>query len=168
MHTSHIQFGVVALLAAALGFAASSTEAIGYSAGSVSLGTNPIRSFGGTIAPGASVALSVALADQDFVITDISFQALSQDPDCLDFFPIRIESGGVTLAAYTLATMYASGGFHSHGQHVSQSMVNGIRVPAGSSLELATDSVRSWTSGSCWSGRETLVHYTVSGRYVQP
>ncbi len=71
MQTSRFQLGLIATLAVGLGFSLSSSEAVGYPAGAaVSLGTNPVASWGGQVESSGTTIFS-AEADGPFLITDV-------------------------------------------------------------------------------------------------
>ena len=70
MQTSRFQLGLMATLALGLGFSLASSDAVGYPAGSVSMGANPVLSVGGVVSS-TTDDLFTAPADQDVVVTDV-------------------------------------------------------------------------------------------------
>ena len=80
MQTSRFQLGLIATLAVGLGFSLASSVAVRYPAGSaVSMGINPLWTYGGQINTGGGYTTVFTAPDsQDMVLTDIS---LSTDYD---------------------------------------------------------------------------------------
>ena len=170
MQNHRFQTTLITALALGLGFSLASSQAIGYPAApAVSLGANPIQSFAGTIPGTGSTSLFTVDADQDFIVTDISFAATSTDTDCMDMIDAQLTTESGAIAAYDLSTRYCySSNCYSDAGHVGLSLTSGLRVPAGSSLSLETDLYNSWTWTGCSSGRDTKVKYTIAGYYAQP
>ena len=163
------KFSVAAGVAAACSLALFQSSAIGYPGGTaVSLGSNPIHSFSGTVAGGESAAIFTALAEQDFVITDVSLQATSLDVDCMDMVDVQLSSEAGDVAGYDLSTRYCYGSrCDSEGRDVSQTLASGLRLEAGQSLTISTSIYNSYTYSGCGSWRETSVRYTVAGYHAQ-
>ena len=160
MQTSRFQLGLVATLAVGLGFSLASSDAVGYpAAAGVSLGSNPILSFGGTINSGSS-DLFTAEDDQLLVITDLLLSMNSTS--CSSHVMLR-SSSGATLAAAKLLSYYERVDRGSYGQAVTQSTPtifkhsfgSGVPIRAGETLAITED-------GGC------SVAYTLSGYYAQP
>ena len=154
MHPSHFQIALIAALAAGLGAALTSNDAIGYPAGpAVSLGSNPIWSSGGTIRntglyPSDAFPLS-APVDQDMVVTDIwmfssdgegSLQFISADGEVLGFFKAFDD------------------GSYGGRKPLNVQLKSGIRVPAGETVTVTSPDSHSTASRP----------YTLSGYYSQP
>ena len=141
MQTSRFHLGLIATLAVGLGFSLSSSEAIGYPAGTaVSLGANPVWSTGGTLS--ADVIISAG-ADHDLIITDFFFGR--EGPTSATTYIERPD--GVRVA------QFFTWGYDRNGHYTGANMTSGVRVPAGDSVTL-----RSTNS----------VNYTLSGYYAQP
>ena len=141
MVTSRFQLGLIATLAVGLGFSLSSSEAVGYPAGSaVSLGTNPVWSTAGAVGGSTTITVIEAPADQDVVITDLSMYCTSTS-----HLFLRLDDG-------TLVGRYR---VVDGAGLVNRSLKSGILVPAGRSVQLEHE------SGS-------TVFYNYSGYYAQP
>jgi len=163
MQTSRFQLGLIATLAAALGFTFASSKAIGYPAGgAVSMGANPIASFGGSSSSGGTVSIGPAPADQDLIITDVNLTGHgvhSSYHACKWTISLQSETG-TTLGAFKIWSQVAYYNYTAGGGHVSAQLQSGVRVPAGESLSL----VLAQDSG----GSSCNVAYTLSGYYAQP
>lgn len=170
MHTSRFQLGLIATLAIGLGYSLSSSNAIGYPAGAaVSYGSNPVQSFGGSIAVGSSTTLLTVPADQDFVVTDVSLIAKSTSSGCMDKVDVEVFAADTTVAAYNVSTSYEREYFGNHtvADPVKQSMVSGLRIQSGETLSLSTSSYATFSYSGCSSSRTPAVVYTLSGYYTQ-
>ena len=121
MQTSHFQLSLIALLSTALGVSISSSDAVGYPAPAISMGSNPIWNAGGT-PPSSGYKTFYAPADQDLVITDIHFGALNSS-----WMKLQFEVSDVMVAAYA---------WTDTGDRYPISLENGIRVPAGSHVNV--------------------------------
>ncbi len=142
MQTSRFQLGLIATLAMGLGFSLSSSEAVGYPAGSaISMGENPVWSVGGVP---VSVKTITAPADQDMIITDVHFA--NTDAHWLKI-QMSLPSGPVA-------------GFASDGttDRTMMSLRSGIRIPAGQTLSMDFEGYYGLGSS----------RYTVSGYYARP
>jgi len=161
----------MATLAVGLGFSLASSQAIGYPAGaSVSMGENPIQSFGGRVSVDGSETLLPAHPTQDFIVTDVRLMAKSTDNGCMDKIDIELLADDSVLAAYNVSTSYEREYFGNHtpADSVQDSMVSGLRVAAGQSLALQTSTYDTFTYGGCSGSRSASVVYTLSGYYSQP
>ncbi len=169
MQSSRFQIGLIALLAGGLGFALSSSNAVGYPAGAaVSYGQNPIVSFGG-VANGTDVISLETVADgQTLIVTDVSLIPQSLDPDCMDMIDARLTTADRELATWDVSTRYCySAACYSDGRAIEQKWVSGIKVEEGESLTLTTNLYNSYTYAGCSGGRSTAVKYTIAGYYAQ-
>jgi hypothetical protein len=141
MQTSNFQLGLVASLAMGLGFSLSSSEAVGYPAGStVSMGENPLWTVGGNT---DSTTVISAPEDQDMVITDL-IMSIGYNTQGR---AILTRSGGPVLGEFYLES------YNSIERHISHAFASGIRIPRGESVTLTAD---------------TRTYYSVSGYYAQP
>ena len=141
MQTSRFQLGLIATLAIGLGFSLSSSDAIGYPASAVSLGSNPVWSVGGT--PSSTEPLT-APADQDMIITDVHFA----------------NTDGHWLHLEMLVSGVSVAGFASENSNYrpATSFRSGIRIPAGETLTMNFTAYYGLSS----------VRHTISGYYAQP
>lgn len=145
MNTSRLQLGLIATLAVGLGLSLSSSDAIGYpAAASISLGSNPVWSSGGTPVEGSLVVATAT--GGDLVITDIDITS----PESNDYYTKFTLTDGTIVAEYRMNNA-RDGGLH-------RSFQSGIRVPEGDSLTLTFDSYYS----------ESAFRYTLSGYIAQP
>ena len=146
MVTSRFQLGLIAALAAGLGFSLSSSQAIGYPAGgTVSLGANPVWSIGGDMGSGTH---TVVTADGgDLIITDISLSS-----NLSSYWRMKLQlSDGTGLANFS--------GEDPHTRPLNRTFSSGLRVPEGDSLVL------NWEGAY---GGHPEYRYTFSGYYAQP
>jgi hypothetical protein len=141
MQTSRFQLGLIATLAVGLGFSLSLSDAIGYPASAVSLGTNPVWSVGGTP---SSTEILTAPADQDMIITDVHFA--------------NTDGSWLRLEMHTSGTYVAGFSSDDTSDRTVASLRSGIRVPAGQALTMNFEA--HYGLGSS--------RYTVSGYYAQP
>jgi hypothetical protein len=181
VQTSHFQLGLVAALAAGLGYSLSSGPAVGYPAGAaVSLGANPVTSGGGafTVDYGASGSdtLVSAPSDHDLVITDLQLGALTTREACMETWEVIIRVDGASKAHYGVYTGWAqmqpSGTSQSaysvtntH-QGLNANFSSGIRILAG---ETATIEMSSFDQfGDCISSSDGRLTWTYSGYLAEP
>ena len=146
MQTSRFQLGLIATLAMGLGLALSSSQAVGYPAGAaVSLGANPVWSFGGTNYVSGEVIFT-APPERDMVLTDLSLSTTYQ-------YQVK---AGLSVGAEVVGEWIISGKASNAytGSPLNLTMTSGIRVPAGYSLTLATG--------------DQYISYAMSGYYAQP
>lgn len=151
MQTSRFQLGLIATLAAGLGFSLASSDAVGYPAGAaVSYGSNPVWSIGGTInRDGTGDVTLSAPADQDMVVTDVFFNPV-YGAGYLNF-----TAADGTRLAYLRAQDGSTG---TDEGNLDLHFRSGIRVPAGTSVTVTSaDSEYSYARP-----------YTLSGYYAQP
>jgi len=163
MQTSRFQLGLIATLAVGLGFSLASSQAIGYPAGAaVSMGGNPVVSFGGTRNSAGTDAIGPAPTDQDLVITDISLSGNgvhSTYHACRWTVSLESETGA-TLGVFKT---WSQVNYSSHtigNENISVPLQSGVHVPAGESLSLVVAQDSGGTSCS--------IAYTLSGYYAQP
>jgi hypothetical protein len=152
MLTSRFQLGLIAALAAGLGFSLSSSEAVGYPAGAaVSLGTNPVWSVGGTT-DSSGVAVVTAPLDSEMVVTDVVMTFGNRECGGTITFT---DGTGVEKAKFYVRNVHHRGGDDASDwvDSMSHSFRSGIRVSAGETLTM---------SGAC------ALYYTLSGYYAQP
>jgi hypothetical protein len=171
MQTSRFQLGLIATLAVGLGFSLASSQAIGYPAGAaVSIGTNPVLSTAGSFTVSSSVDALSAPADQDIVITDFAASADTTDWDCLERVLVVLTVDGALVGQLSVTTPYLYQHYQveTSGSSEVLHLNSGIRIPAGSALSVSTGDVLATSPGSCWSGREVNIHYTLSGYHSQP
>jgi len=143
MQTSRFQLGLMATLAVGLGFSLSSSEAVGYPATAVSMGSNPSWSSAGkTEGYGSETDLITAPPDQDAMVTDIYFSTNYSTHEV----KLALDDGSVVGRYYV---------HHGAGGEVERSLAHGIRIPAGRTLVLQ------------WSSSYTILH-NVSGYYAHP
>ena len=147
MNTNHFQLGLISALSIGLGLALSSSPAIGYPSGPVvSTGSSPIMNTGGYITDYGWNTVMTAPAEHDLVVTDVVFSSDHSgagDPD------LRLSTGENVGQFYIFGGSYHSGGV------VHLDLKTGIRVPAGESLQLNTN-----TSNN--------IRYAFSGYLAQP
>ena len=170
MADTRFQTTLITVLALGLGFTLASSQAVGYPAGAaVSLGANPVASFAGEVSGTDSAPLLDVPTGRDFIVTDISLIAQSQDYDCMDMIETRLSTMDGDVAIYDMSTRYCySSNCFSDGLQVNQQLSSGLRIPGGSSLSIHTNLYDSFTWVGCWSGRNTTVKYTIAGYYAQP
>ena len=155
MVTSRFQLGLIATLAVGLGFSLSSSEAIGYPAGSaVSLGANPVWSVGGTIG-GEIVTVLTAPLDQAGVVTDVAITSRGSDPICFSTVTLLAPDGTIAAQYRVQAKTHSTSSAAWPGTSVVQSLSSGIAVAPGDTLRISE-------AGTC------TVSYTLSGYYAQP
>ncbi len=147
MQTPHFQLVLVAALSVALGISISSSAAEGYPAGPVvSKGSSPIINAGGSrVADGWFTVIS-ATEEHDLVVTDL---VLSSDHSGAGAPRFRLDTGE------DVGQMYVFGGSYHGGGVVHLNLQTGIRVPAGQSLEMNTETTNT-------------VRYAMSGYLAQP
>jgi len=151
MQTSRFQLGLIATLAIGLGYALSSAEAVGYPAGAaVSMGSNPLWSYGGSISGGESVELEVAAGDQSMIVTDILLSASCNGCNVnAQVYSDAKQIGEARIYAYA-----TGGNYSSSPRSIGHSFSSGLVVRPGETLRLhaATDGFA----------------YAISGYYAQP
>ena len=140
MQTSRFQLGLIATLAVGLGFSLSSSDAVGYPAGSaISLGTNPIWNEGGEHNSTTPKPIITAPGDQDVVMTYLNIQNTASN------YKVELRLGDGTLLGTYLSR---------YDRVWDPDLGVGIRVPAGQTLYLH------WPT-------ENRVWYAASGYYAQ-
>jgi len=140
---SRFQTIIIVCLAFMLGFAFSSPPAVGYPASAtISKGSNPLWSLGGTIESSSTVTVA-ATADQDLIITDI---VLTNEHGSIDIVTLSDHEGSPE-ARFHLQT------YNSLERHINHTYSSGIRILAGEELRMTT------------TGR---VFYSLSGYHAQP
>jgi hypothetical protein len=175
---SRFEFSVSLVLAAGLGGLSAHTllggDADGYPSGAaISTGSNPVFSTGGSFEfdPGAGAttpSIAAAPADQDLIITDVSFSVSSGHSSCSLQAQIDLLVDGEGLAAYSpMSGMARSNYYAFNATPAVQSFTSGVRVPAGSSLDIRTG-LLTWAGDYCDDSRSQYLVYTLSGYYAQP
>ncbi len=178
MQTSRFQLGLIATLAVGLGFSLASSEAVGYPAGAVSLGSNPVVSSGVTIDANSSTPVISAGGGQDLVVTDLVLSISSNSSACWGYVRATFTvDGGDPVGTFSLGVPgfghgVEGGGYSAWGEARTNSptivpihLGSGIRVEAGKTLNLSGDT-RAMSAG-CGSSNVHL-DATVSGYYAQP
>ncbi len=176
MQTSRFQLGLIATLAAGLGFTVSSSPAIGYPAGAtVSLGVNPVVSQGGSMnipyASSTSAELITAPSDQDLIITDLVLDGAANSQSCVEQWRVDLTLPGSTLASISVSPKFRHYVGHSYtadnnfdgAQHLQ--LRSGIRIPAGATAQLEASP---YHYSGCGTSRTAELIWTVSGYYAQP
>jgi hypothetical protein len=165
MQTSRFQLGLIAFLSVALGITVSSSEAVGYPAGSaVSTGSNPIVSATGTMNLGGTPTdpgVISAPASHDLIITDV-LVGLNQNSDYCD------ANGEMVLSDaegnhYARIPVYMPHMDNAHPTATSYSPSSGIMVPAGRSISVNWN----WDSRQC-SAENYNLRYNISGYLAHP
>ena len=121
---------------------------------SVSIGSNPLFTIGGTISNGSSVVLS-APNDQIMVVTDV---LLTMNNNHCSSSVEFTDSSGTTLSQFKLMSYNHLGTYRaaqSESSSIQHAFNSGIAIGTNVSLTLAE-------TGSC------NVAYTLSGYYAQP
>ena len=152
MQTSRFQLGLIATLAAGLGFSLSSSEAVGYPASAVSSGSNPVWSAGGVVVGGEYPVIVEAGESRVAIVSDVLFTTAG---NCYDMrFALR--TGEEDLASFRLSTDNYGSVQHPP-TAIAHTFGSGVPVPSGETLSLFTT-----FSSAC------SVSYTITGYYAQP
>ena len=147
MTTSHFQLGLICTLSIGLGMALSSSPAIGYPSGPVvSRGSSPIVNAGGRLSDPGWVSVMTAPSEYDLVVTDIVFSSDNSGAGNPD---LRLSSGE------SVGQFYVYGGSYNGGGVVHLDLKTGIRIAAGQSLELNSNTTNN-------------IAYAFSGYLAQP
>ena len=151
MQTSRFHLSLSIALAAALGYALSSSQAVGYPSGAaISTGTNPVWSTSGAASSGTTMVVLTAPADQDMVVTDVHLGTTYSSYYCGVLFqrPSGEEIGRIRMSS-----------LHSYGfTGYANSFNSGMRVPAGEALTMELSGCPSSMNAD----------YMLSGYYAQP
>jgi hypothetical protein len=152
MQTTRFQLGLLATMAVALGLSLSSLPATGYPAGAtVSLGSNPLWSEGGTIGSGTTdLPIVTAPADQALVVTDLLVSGECNSCNV----QVVLKAGSRTIGSVRLYSYATGGNYSSSPRWIGHSFSSGLVVPAGETLTMSTTEYR--------------IDYTLSGYYAQP
>ncbi len=155
-------FGAAALLASAALFVRSLQPAYAEIGPSVSYGSNPVFSFGGSSGDG-SLSLVSAPSNQDMIIDGLSLTLSTGSHYCDSgmVLDLVLDSGEQVASMGVLA----SGGYFGSTFHPAVTHNTRIRVPAGSQLQ-ATISTDFTNSSSYCAARK--LNYTISGHYTHP
>lgn len=162
---------LMAVIGLAIGFGAALTMALqvqtagAYPAGpSISAGSNPIVSAGGSFeGPGSEAALS-APDDQDLIITDVILTASDTSSGCVGTSRVALSDGSTVLAQFSTGFTYDMRSFNNVKPQLIAQLGSGIRVAAGRTLTIqVTERYELYCSGS---GID--LDWTVSGYHAQP
>ena len=156
MQTSRFQLGLISTLAVGLGFSLAASDAVGYPAGTVSMGANPVFSVGGHPGTPDPITVLTAPSDQAAIVTDVAITASGYNGGmpCTSTATL-LDPDGTSSAAYRVvsnASPYTSSWGPSR---VVQSFSSGVAVEPGDTLRISVE-------GNC------NVSYTLSGYYAQP
>ena len=147
-----------------LGYSLSSSTATGYPASSVSLVSNPVRSFAGNMDLASTMSKSSVLTapdSDDLFLTDILVGLTSTGYDCDANGHLELSDArtGITNAAIPVYMSYM------HNANTDPTTIlatSGIRIPANSAVHAQwTFSVQGFSSGNC------DFRYTMSGYLAQ-
>jgi len=151
MQTSRFQLGLIATLAVGLGFSLSSSEAVGYPAASVSMGENPLWSYGGAISGGGWVDLELVDGDKSMVVTDLLLTASCMNCDV----NAQVYSGAKQIGEARIYAYAHGGDYNVQPRSIGHSFSSGMVVQPGDTLRVHA------ATGTGFS-------YTFSGYYAQP
>jgi hypothetical protein len=161
MQTSRFQLGLIATLAIGLGFSLASSDAVGYPAGAaVSMGANPVASFGGTLAADPVTVFSAADSGP-FLVTDVVLSMYNCGTGETNGVVVSLEDSetGDVYARYGFSMDRDSdGGSDDAGSNspvIQQSYTTGVVIPAGKTAVLQR------SGGSCTS------YYSLAGYQAQ-
>ena len=166
MSNNHFHLSLTVLLSLGLGYSLASSTATGYPAGSaISLGSNPVRSFGGKIdfqtEPSMLKSNIVsAPATHDLVVTDVLMGLTQIGAGCFSNGHLRLyDDDGVTYAEIPIYTTNIREAPSSTTRFQAGA---GIRIPANTSLHAQ------WTFATqdCLDYYYDL-HYTIGGYLAQ-
>ena len=165
MSNHHFHLTVTVLLSLGLGYSLSSSTATGYPAASaISMGSNPVRSFAGTIdlASGSTVSgIISAPATQDLIVTDIVTGLMQTNYYCYSNGRLRlVDDSGTTHAVIPVYTGSLNATPTAPTYLQGQS---GIRIPANTTVHAE------WTFSfqNCPTSNYDL-DYTFGGYLTQP
>jgi len=158
-----------------------SSEAIGYPAGSaVSSGENPIFSTAGSFEFDTSSGTSsgttlsdvlTAPTDQDLIITDVNVGVSSGSTSCGMRAEIGMYIDGEQVGSFApmspIMRFYSSETAFLGPTDGQQTFSSGIRVPAGTSLDLHAILIE-WGGAYCTSSGTQKARYSLSGYKAQP
>ena len=150
--------GLARALGATLMTVVGSNDATAYPSGAVSYGSNPIVSVGGSISSGDVISPITAPTGSDLIISDVFISSSNYlyYESYMCGMTLKFEdTSGNTLAQFRV------GGGSGNGVDVAQSMISGVRLPAGETLTI-TASTPSGFLG-CHSS-----DYTLAGYYAEP
>jgi len=161
MQTSRFQIGLIAVMAAGLGYTISSSRADGYPAGAaVGLGSNPLVSFGGSLAPDSAVDLTTVPGGTDLIVTDVVLHLTGENGCKMSGFARLVDDTGRNLGEFGLSR----GELHQVAiVEPSGHFVSGLPLEAGRTLRMETGRHYDNCGVSYWQ-----IRYTVSGYYAQP
>ena len=165
MQPSHFHLCLTTALSIGLGYALSSSSAIGYPAGAaVSTGSNPIRSEAGTMWLSSVTSRTDVVAaptTHDLIITDV-LAGLNQNSDYCDGNGVLTFVGDDEVE-YAHVPVYMTHMDNAHPTATTLQAVSGIRIPRGVSVNLQW----SWTSRQCGESSYYL-RYNIAGYLSEP
>ena len=164
MDTSKFHLSMTTALAVGLGYALSSSMAVGYPASSVSYGSNPVQSAAGDIDLHTTTSVPDVMrapSDQDLIITDVMLGLPQSNEYCRGNGTVHLRDGaGNSYGEFAVGTTHMGNAqatptvFHAR---------SGLRVPAGTSITLSW----TWDYNYCGTSTYDLV-YTLGGYLAQP
>ena len=164
MDTSKFHLSMTTALAVGLGYALSSSMAVGYPSSSVSYGSNPVQSAAGDIDLHTTTSVSDVMrapSDQDLIITDVMLGLPQSSEYCRGNGTVHLRDGaGNSYGEFAVGTTHMGNAqatpttFHAR---------SGLRVPAGTSITLSW----TWDYNYCGTSTYDLV-YTLGGYLAQP
>ena len=156
----HSNFTV--FLAIALGgvvsFAFTLPQANGYPSTNVSLGSNPIVAYGGSVSPSSTSTVATAPSDQRIIITDVILTVVGSHSTSGCTPRISIDTDAGTMAEFRILSDQSTSydGEYIRPTKISHRYESGIPVEPGSSL------------GVTQHGNHCEISYSLSGYIAQP
>ena len=139
MQTSRFQLGLIATLAAGLGFSLASSEAVGYPSGAaVSLGSNPVVSVGGSLDGATSAVPISAPSDASIVIAGVTLSAYDINYGCMGNTSVSISAGSGTLARFVVGLSRSSETFSGYEPTSVINLPSGIHIPADADVTMTS------------------------------
>ena len=165
MQTSRFQLGLVATLAAGLGFSLSSADAVGYPAGpAVSMGSNPVVSVAGLLSGADSASPLTAPGGTNLIINGIVLSAFDHYSACTGNTSVVLSVNSSEVGRFVVGlSRPGDASYTAYEQVVSINLPAGIRVPAGQTLNV--QSVPRYFA-NCESNA-VKIEYTLSGYYAE-
>ena len=165
MSNSHFHLSITVPLSLGMGYSSSSSTATGYPATSaISLGSNPVRSFGGSMNLGTGMTksnIASARAHQDLIGTNALAGFTHMGHNCRSNGNLRLHhDDGNTLVNIPIDTTNIQ---HTPTTTTSFRGLSGVRIPAN------TDVHAEWTLGTqdCYDYLYEL-HCTMDGYMTHP
>jgi len=169
MQTSRFQLTLNTIVSAGFGAALLAAvhagSAVGYPAGAaVSLGTNPVASFAGTMSISDSESLVVVPEDQALIITDVVLSMGDSGNQCRASTQVEVTASGSDLGHFGVGVSNETRTYTSWDPTLVASLRSGLRVGPGDTLEITSSQKHQYNCSS--PGPE--LHFTLSGYYAQP